>query len=641
MENKFLESKNFTQKSFNSNIEEIEDSEEIKINSHRTRSHGKLVYSKINKNIRRHSPPKLSLSLNKMNSISTPRLQNVPGRQKASISDYDIICELGDGSYGKVVLAKSKSEGKKFAIKVIKKALLDRFEKQYEIHIEKYCLAHLSHPNIIKFNKAFQDKKNLYFVLEYCKNRDLGKLIRKVGPFNFKLAQYYAAEILSAISYMNKYGIYHRDLKPENIGVDEDMHLKIMDFATANYVGKYFDKTTMRFVDIPQKEYDEAVNKMNVDKNVNNIENNDNDYILINGHKIINLTEKFVGTPEYISPEVLEYKYNLIGPSVDIWAFGVILYLFFFGKTPFKGKNDDETLINIKNVNYSFDIEKKNEKKNISIPKEAMDLIQKILIKDPTKRIGYGSKDYKEIKEHPFFKGIDFDNFFEEPIPLKKIYSLLESFGYIEVKDEHKEKDDDIYINVLNKSDNDIFDERNSLGSVDNAELSISCKKLNNSINLIKSNISSNLSDCKDNMIIENTIKIETPKNKKNIIDEVVIEDILYKKSPLFYYNKRYVKLFSRGHLDYYDYSTRIFKGSININENTKVFAIDDFRFEINNQNKSYYFKHITKRIADIWVEKIKNIIIDKKLNTKKKFYKYRLKKYCFFKFIIDNNISS
>ena len=619
MENKFLESKNFTQKSFNSNIEEIEDSEEIKINSHRTRSHGKLVYSKINKNIRRHSPPKLSLSLNKMNSISTPRLQNVPGRQKASISDYDIICELGDGSYGKVVLAKSKSEGKKFAIKVIKKALLDRFEKQYEIHIEKYCLAHLSHPNIIKFNKAFQDKKNLYFVLEYCKNRDLGKLIRKVGPFNFKLAQYYAAEILSAISYMNKYGIYHRDLKPENIGVDEDMHLKIMDFATANYVGKYFDKTTMRFVDIPQKEYDEAVNKMNVDKNVNNIENNDNDYILINGHKIINLTEKFVGTPEYISPEVLEYKYNLIGPSVDIWAFGVILYLFFFGKTPFKGKNDDETLTNIKNVNYSFDIEKKNEKKNISIPKEAMDLIQKILIKDPRKRIGYGSKDYKEIKEHPFFKGIDFDNFFEEPIPLKKIYSLLESLGYIEVKDEHKEKDDDIYINVLNKSDNDIFDERNSLGSVDNAELSISCKKLNNSINLIKSNISSNLSNCKDNMIIENTIKIETPKNKKNIIDEVVIEDILYKKSPLFYYNKRYVKLFSRGHLDYYDYSTRIFKGSININENTKVFAIDDFRFEINNQNKSYYFKHITKRIADIWVEKIKIIIIDKKLNTKKK----------------------
>jgi serine/threonine protein kinase len=455
--------------------------------------------------------------------------------------------------------------------------------------------------------------------LEYCKNRDLGKLIQKIGPFNFKLAQYYAAEILSAMSYMNKYGIYHRDLKPENIGVDEDMHLKIMDFATANCVGKYFDKTTMKFVDIPQKEYEEASNKMKIDKSGNDFENNDDDYILIKGHKIMNLTEKFVGTPEYISPEVLEYKYNLIGPSVDIWAFGVILYLFFYGKTPFKGKNDDETLNNIKKVNYSFDIEKKSEK-NISVPKDAIDLIQKILIKDPTKRIGYGSKDYLEIKNHPFFKGINFNNFYEEPIPLNKIYSLLENLGYIEIKDEYREKDDDIYINVLNKSDNEINDDRNSIGSADNADLSISCKKLNNSINLFKSSLISNINELKENMIIENTSKIETSKNKKYNNDEVLIEDTLYKKSPWFYYNKRYVKLFSRGHLDYYDYSTKIFKGSIIINENTKVFAIDDFRFEINNQTKSYYFKHISSRIADNWVEKIKNIIIDKKLNSKKKF---------------------
>ena len=126
MEIKFLESKHFTQ---NSNIEESEDSEDIKMISHRTRSHGKLVYSKINKNIRKDSPPKLSLSLNILNSISTPRLQNV-GKQKASISDYDIICDLGNGSYGKVILAKKKYEEKKCAIKVMKKALLDRFEKQ-------------------------------------------------------------------------------------------------------------------------------------------------------------------------------------------------------------------------------------------------------------------------------------------------------------------------------------------------------------------------------------------------------------------------------------------------------------------------------------------------------------------------------
>ena len=619
MENKIIEEKNPNKKSYNSIIEESEDSFEIKKKNRRTRSLGKLMYSKITKKLtKQHSPPKINLSLNIYNSISTPRLKNLSSKQKASISDYDIICDLGNGSYGKVILAKNKMEGKKFAIKVIKKALLDQFNKQHEIHIEKYCLAHLIHPNIIKFNKAFQDKKHLFFVLEYCKNRDLGKLIQRVGTFNYKLAQYYAAEIISAISYMNKFGIYHRDLKPENIGVDEDMHLKILDFATANCVGKYFDKNIMKFVDIPQKEYEEAVKNANIDNNSKSV----NDYILIGGHKIMNLTEQFVGTPEYISPEVLEYKYNLIGPSVDIWAFGVMLYLFFVGKTPFKGKNDEETLNNIRNVNYSFDIKIKHEKKTINIPNEAKDLIQKILIKDPTKRIGFGSKDYKEIKEHPFFKGIDFDNLFEEPIPINKIYSLLESYGYIVNKDEFKEKDDDIYVNVLNKSENDIlFDDKNSIGSADNADLSTSCKRLTfNNINIFKSSLSNNsINDTNDNMIIENFNKAETPKNERYNNDEILMEDTLYKKSPWFHYNKRYVKLYSKGHLDYYDFSTKVLKGSIIINESTKAYPLDDFRFEIVSQNKTFHFKHISKRVSDNWVEKINNIIIEKIRNSKKR----------------------
>jgi serine/threonine protein kinase len=609
---------NSMKKSFNSIAEESEDSTEVKVIQRRTRSLGKLVYSKITKKLKKHSPPKIELSLNAYNSISTPRLKDI-NKKKASISDYDILCDLGNGSYGKVILARNKYEGKKCAIKAIKKALLDQFDKQYEIYVERYCLSRLNHPNIIKFSKAFHDKKHLFFVLEYCKNKDLGKLIQNVGTLSFKLAQYYAAEILSAISYMNKLGIYHRDLKPENIGVDEDMHLKLLDFATANCVGKYFDTNIMKFVDIPKKDYEDAVKNAKNGDNVNII----NDYILIGGHKIMNLTEKFVGTPEYISPEVLEYKYDLIGPSVDIWAFGVILYLFFVGKTPFKGKNDEETLNNIKNVKYSFEIEKHHEKKIVNVPKEAKDLIQKILIKDPTKRIGYGSKDYKEIMEHPFFKGIDFDNLYEEPIPLNKIYSLLENFGYIVNKDESLEKDDDIYVNVLNKSENDIlFDDRNSIGSVDNADLSTSCKRLSyNNMNVFRNNLSHNRNDSKDNMLIEKDNKAQTPKNEKHDTDEVLIEDILFKKSPWFHYSKRYVKLYSKGHLDYYDYSTKVLKGTIIINESTKVNALDDFRFEIMSQNKAYRFKHLSKRVSDNWIEQINNIIIEKIRNFKRKKY--------------------
>ena len=240
--------------------------------------------------------------------------------------------------------------------------------------------------------------------------------------------------------------------------------------------GKYFDLKMMKFIEIDKDEYAEALKKTKKENNIN--DNDPMNYILINGHKIIDLKEKFVGTPEYISPEALEEKYDLIGPGVDIWAFGVMLYLFYAGKTPFKGKDDDETLENIKNIKYSWEIIKDHEKKEINIPNEAKDLIEKILVKDPKKRIGYGSKDYKEIKNHPYFKDINFDNLSEEPIPFNKYFFLLENLGYINNKDYAQEKDDDIYINVLNNCEEKIQDEQLSTGSMDNAELKTSYKKL-------------------------------------------------------------------------------------------------------------------------------------------------------------------
>ena len=615
--------------------EEDEDnnsnSHKIPIMSHRPKSLGKISHYRASKEIKNKFILKPNLTLNIKSSYSTPRLQDALSHPKASMSDYDIIKDLGDGSYGKVVLAKSKEDGKQFAIKIIRKDLLNTFEKQYEIHVEKFCLIYLSHPNIIKFNKAFQDKKHLYFVMEYCKNKDLGKLIRKIGTFNFKLAQYYAAEIISAITYMKKRGVYHRDLKPENIGIDEDMHLKILDFATSNMENKYFDKKLMKFVEIDKTEYEKAYNEMKQKKSLK--ENYTNiDYVIIDGHKILNLKEKFVGTPEYISPEVLEGKYDLIGPGVDIWAFGVMLYLFFAGVTPFKGKNDDETLENIKKVNYSWTIIKNHEKIEINIPKEAKDLIKKILIKDPTQRIGYNSKDYSEIKNHPFFKGINFDTLSEEPIPLNKAFSLLESLGYIDNNDIAVEKDDDIYINVLNKSDDKIMDEQHSTGSMDNAELRLTSKKKTfdrfQSFRMSFFPKKENKLNKNEDMIIENDDEninnimltmTKSEKHNKNIDNDIIlIEDILYKKSPFVYYNKRYCKLFSKGHLDYYHFPTKVFKGSIIINENSKVNPIDDYRFELISQNKIYHFKHISKRITDDWIENINKIILDKIKKSKK-----------------------
>ena len=109
--------------------------------------------------------------------------------------------------------------------------------------------------------------------------------------------------------------------------------------------------------------------------------------------------------------------------------------------------------------------------------------------------------------------------------------------------------------------------------------------------------------------------------NKIDKSDEVLIEDVLYKKTPLiFHYNKRYVKLFAKGNLNYYLYPKKVLKGSIIINENTKVEPIDDFRFKLINQNKIYRFKNYYKRITDDWVENINKVILDKiKMSKNKK----------------------
>ena len=98
-------------------------------------------------------------------------------------------------------------------------------------------------------------------------------------------------------------------------------------------------------------------------------------------------------------------------------------YLFFTGTTPFNTKKESELLEDIKNVNYSFD--------NTDIPDDAKDLISKILIKDPQKRKGYISKDYSEIKNHPFFKGINFDELESQSPPILEIKKKIKVKEFI------------------------------------------------------------------------------------------------------------------------------------------------------------------------------------------------------------------
>ena len=516
------------------------------------------------------------------------RISTASTTKKTSMDDFTIIKLLGSGSYAQVILVKHNVNGKLYALKKINKNMLNNYEKQHEVHIEKQCLAELNHNNILKLNKTFQDKKNLYFVLEYCNNKDLGFLLKNIGKLDYFLAQFFLAQILSALSYMHKQGIYHRDLKPENIGIDKFFHLKLFDFATAVKINKYFDRKTMRFIDLTEEE------KNLINEKIEKNEIGENNIIIINKYNILLLHRLFVGTPEYVAPEVLEYNYDIIGPSVDIWAFGVMIYLFFVGKTPFKAKTEQETLNNIKNVKYSFDDEK--------IPEEVKDLISKILIKDPKKRLGYNDFDYNDIKNHVFFKGINFDNLENEQGPIFNFKDYLEKFGYKVEKILTEEEREIKLIKELYENEEEETKE--------NEENKINIKSIS------AKNINENLVELKNELkgkAVEYKIKEE-----KEEEDKIIIEEKLQKKSPWLHYNTRLVIFYSKGHVDYYEPNTKKLKGAFIIDSKCKAIVIDEYRFEINTPKRTYFFKHKTKKVANEWVDNINKYIENLDMKNKK-----------------------
>ena len=513
-------------------------------------------------------------SMNNLNTIQsdlTSRISTASTTKKTSLEDFTIIKLLGKGSYAKVVLSEHNLNGKFYALKMINKNMLNSLDKQHEAHIEKQCLAELRHNNILKLNKTFQDKKNLYFALEYCSNKDLGCLLNKLGKLDYNLSQYFASQILVALSYMHKAGIYHRDLKPENIGIDKYFQLKLFDFATSIKINKYFDKKTMRFIDLNENEKNYIKEK--IEKN----EIKEDNIIKLDKYNILLLERLFVGTLEYVSPEVLENKYDIIGPGVDIWSFGVILYTFLFGKNPFKAKTQQETMDNIKNVKYSFDEIKDDKNKNY---KEAKDLLSKILIKDPAKRLGYNSYDYNEIKNHPFFKGINFDNLENEQGPVLNNIEILEQFGY---QIEKIIKEEEIEINLMKELYGEEGEEKE--------------KEKENKENI-------------------NNIKIINEEKEKEDEDKVILEEKLQKKSPWLHYNTRIVKFFSKGHIDYFEPSTKKLKGSFQINIHCQAILIDEYRFEIQTVKRKYIFKNKIKKVANEWVDKINKYIDDLAIKT-------------------------
>ncbi|EEB18996.1 cAMP-dependent protein kinase catalytic subunit, putative [Pediculus humanus corporis] len=274
----------------------------------------------------------------------------IPRFRKYFVQDFNFLKLLGKGSFGKVFLAELKGTTCYYAIKCLKKDVVLEDDDVECTLIERKVLAlGTKHPYLCHLFCTFQTESHLFFVMEYLNGGDLMFHIQKTGKFEEPRARFYAAEIISGLKFLHKKGIVYRDLKLDNILLDFDGHIRIADFGMCK-LQIYLDRTA----------------------------------------------DTFCGTPDYMAPEIIKgLKYN---QCVDWWSFGVLLFEMLSGRSPFSGCDEDELFWSICNENPKYPRFLSNE---------SLSILNSLLLKDPTKRLGMPDSPAGDICEHPFFKYIN------------------------------------------------------------------------------------------------------------------------------------------------------------------------------------------------------------------------------------------
>ncbi|XP_072937034.1 rho-associated protein kinase 2 [Epargyreus clarus] len=269
-------------------------------------------------------------------------------RMKAA--DFDLIKVIGRGAFGEVQLVRYKSTRQVYAMKLLSKVEMIKRSDSTFFWEERHIMAHANSEWILKLHFAFQDHKYLYMVMDYMPGGDLVSLMSNYD-IPEKWAKFYTMEIVLALDVIHGMGFVHRDVKPDNMLIDKYGHLKLADFGTCMRMGP-----------------DGLVRASNA-----------------------------VGTPDYISPEVLQSQNGegAYGRECDWWAVGIFLYEMLIGDPPFYADSLVGTYGKIMDHRNSLQFPD-----DVEISKEAKILIRGLLT-DRTKRLGKNSVD--EIKQHPFF----------------------------------------------------------------------------------------------------------------------------------------------------------------------------------------------------------------------------------------------
>uniref|UniRef100_A0A8B9L0E2 Protein kinase C n=1 Tax=Astyanax mexicanus TaxID=7994 RepID=A0A8B9L0E2_ASTMX len=287
-----------------------------------------------------------------------------PGKATSSLglADFDLLRVIGRGSYAKVLLVRLKKTDRIYAMKVVKKELVNDDEDIDWVQTEKHVFEQASnHPFLVGLHSCFQTESRLFFVIEYVNGGDLMFHMQRQRKLPEEHARFYSAEISLALNYLHERGIIYRDLKLDNVLLESEGHIKLTDYGMCK-----------------------------------------------EGLRPGDTTSTFCGTPNYIAPEIL--RGEDYGFSVDWWALGVLMFEMMAGRSPFDivGSSDNPDQ-NTEDYLFQVILEKQ-----IRIPRslsvKAASVLKGFLNKEPKERLGcHPQTGFADIMAHPFFRNVDWD----------------------------------------------------------------------------------------------------------------------------------------------------------------------------------------------------------------------------------------
>eukprot|EP01105_Mastigella_eilhardi_P010292 TRINITY_DN2405_c0_g1_i2.p1 TRINITY_DN2405_c0_g1~~TRINITY_DN2405_c0_g1_i2.p1 ORF type:complete len:967 (-),score=177.35 TRINITY_DN2405_c0_g1_i2:81-2609(-) len=343
-------------------------------------------------------------------------------RAKMSERDFTVINQIGKGAYGEVLLAKWNVTGELVAMKKLSKRKMIQKTQGAHIRAERDVLA-AAHDNpwVVKLLYAFQDSDYLYLITEFLPGGDMMSLLIKQDIFTEDQARFYCAELILAVESVHKLNYIHRDVKPDNLIFDRDGHLKLIDFGLCTG----FQRTHAT-------EFYETILQDAKKRKVKSITGAQPERL----HHSQVMAKSTVGTPDYTCPEVVnETGY---GAECDFWSIGCVMFEMLTGYPPFAADTVEQTCENITNwVNvFGFPSERQYSP-------EAKDFITKLLC-DREHRLGF-QRGTSELKEHPFFASIAWDNFraVHKPPFVPVLANAHDLSNFDRVEDNGEETDDD------------------------------------------------------------------------------------------------------------------------------------------------------------------------------------------------------